>query len=131
MPAAVHIALSRAAHGTVLCIDQNDDKDFTISRDHVDTPLLRMHSCNCPHGPMLLPCCQVYVCAAHPADADTFATVCSSGKVRLFSAARRDVLLSACVGYPLSGVAFSQEAYAAEVVPGWAPEQVGLHFQIM
>ncbi|KAG2428966.1 hypothetical protein HXX76_011210 [Chlamydomonas incerta] len=47
--------------------------------------------------------------AAHPEEPHTFATACSSGKVRVWDARRRDVVRCADMGYPLMGIAFSQE----------------------
>ncbi|GFR50670.1 hypothetical protein Agub_g12921 [Astrephomene gubernaculifera] len=50
--------------------------------------------------------------AAHSECPHTFATACRSGKCRVWDARRRDVVMSADLGYPLCGVAFSQEPLA-------------------
>ncbi|GLC70429.1 hypothetical protein PLESTF_000972700 [Pleodorina starrii] len=47
--------------------------------------------------------------APHAESPYTFATACKSGKLRVWDARRRDVSKSADLGYPLSGIAYSQE----------------------
>ncbi|KXZ48848.1 hypothetical protein GPECTOR_25g433 [Gonium pectorale] len=50
--------------------------------------------------------------ACHPEDPDTFGTACTSGKLRVWNARRRDVVMCADLGYKLSGIAYSQEQLA-------------------
>lgn len=66
----------------------------------------------------------LHVVAAHPTDPCIFATACGSGKVRVWSTQKRDVVLCANMGFCASAVTFSEEPLDAETIPGWEPKGV-------
>lgn len=57
--------------------------------------------------------------APHPDFPNTFATACRSGMIRVWDTEKRDVVISAAIGFVAVGIAYSQEVYQSGSVPGW------------
>lgn len=59
--------------------------------------------------------------ATHPTKPNVFASTCESGRVRVWDSDKFDLLCSASVGFPITGIAFSNETYGCSTYAqkGW------------